>query len=114
MRDSPLGAFVVMVIIAMITMFVISSKRTLPQKDNTYYPLLPDTSGTAAVQLVPARAYQIELINDSLYIYDGRRYVGRVFFTDDTEIGALIYEDNDYKEEKIPRNEKNNPIPPHN
>jgi len=49
-------------------------------------------------QIVPLRDYQIEIVVDSLLIYDGKRHVGTIpFFTGDntTPIDSLIMVDND-------------------
>lgn len=41
-----------------------------------------------------ARDYQIEVDNDSIYMYDANRLVKTMSFTDDSEIGQAIIGDN--------------------
>ena len=56
--------------------------------------LLPGNSGKVAIQYVSARAYQLEIAQDSIILYDGNRVVKKMFFSDDSEIGSVINEDN--------------------
>lgn len=39
--------------------------------------------------------YEITIAEDTLLIFDGNRFVGKIAFTDDSEIGALLYRDNE-------------------
>lgn len=47
------------------------------------------------VQYVPARDYQIDIVEDTLLIFDGNRLVGKIPFEDSTAIGSLIVGDNE-------------------
>lgn len=47
------------------------------------------------VQYVPARDYQIDIVEDTLLIFDGNRLVGKIPFEDSTSIGSLIVGDNE-------------------
>lgn len=40
------------------------------------------------------RDYQIEVKNDSIYIYNGSGFVKNIQLTDDSEIGNVILDDN--------------------
>lgn len=40
------------------------------------------------------REYQIELSNDSVYIYDGNRYVGSALWQDGCNIDSVFLKDN--------------------
>lgn len=46
-----------------------------------------------AIQRIPSRDYQVEIVEDSLLFYDGNRFIGTIPIKD-SAISTLIYEDN--------------------
>ena len=56
--------------------------------------LLSGSTGNVAIQYISARAYQLEIVDDSIILFDGNRLVKKMVFSDDNEIGSVIYEDN--------------------
>ena len=43
---------------------------------------------------VPFRDYQLEIVEDTIYVYDLNRLVGSFFWEDDSPIGKIIMKDN--------------------
>jgi len=43
---------------------------------------------------VPFRDYQLEIVEDTIYVYDLNRFVGSFFWEDDSPIGKIIMKDN--------------------
>jgi hypothetical protein len=46
-------------------------------------------------QLVPLRDYQLEIVEDSILLFDGRRHVGTISFQEGTKLEQLIVSDNE-------------------
>lgn len=48
-----------------------------------------------AIQYVNACDYQLEFIEDSILVWDGRRYVGTIPMWDNSPLDSLLRKDND-------------------
>jgi hypothetical protein len=51
------------------------------------------TSLTIPIKFVKARDYQVEILNDTMYIYDNQRFVGEVKMQSDLD--SMIIQDNE-------------------
>lgn len=43
---------------------------------------------------LPLKDYQLEVIEDTILVWDSNRFVGKIFYTDDEPLGYMIQEDN--------------------
>jgi len=67
--------------------------KETPTRVNTF-----NNEQRSAMQIVDARDYQIDIVEDSLLLFDGNRFVGAVPFHYDTlvsPIDSLIMKDNE-------------------
>lgn len=94
MKDSTLINVLVLTIIGLFVTFIISSlnwKAKVCEYEQAVLIINRDT----ALQYINARDYQIEIVEDSILLFDGNRLVGTLPFTDyKTPLDSLIMEDN--------------------
>lgn len=64
--------------------------KDIKQRPNT----IEFTSMFNGIQIVQARDYQIDIVEDSLLIWDGNRYVGTIPAFDSSSLSKLMMYDN--------------------
>jgi hypothetical protein len=91
-KDYTLIALLIPFLFALIASGAFSSCNDNEAKLTTF-----NDAENKAVQFVQARDYQIDIVEDSLLIFDGNRYVGAVVFNwnNPAPIDSLIMADNE-------------------
>jgi hypothetical protein len=55
----------------------------------------PPWTPNNALQLIDGRDYQLDLIEDSILVWDGNRYVGTIPMWDNSPLDSLLLKDNE-------------------
>ena len=63
--------------------------------ESLFKDAFPKKSYEKAIQYVNACDYQIEIVEDSMIIWDGRRYVGTLPIWDNSPLDSLLQKDNE-------------------